>query len=95
MLPTGKKDNATALQIIMYTIWMMLISVFPATGLTGNLYLSIPAAVLVFLSGLGMLFFAIKLYQNKDDKTARKLMLASVIYITAIQLIYVADKFLR
>ncbi len=27
MLPTGKKDRGTAIQIIMYTIWMMVISV--------------------------------------------------------------------
>jgi len=33
MLPTGKKDKGTALQIIMYTIWMMLISVIPAFGI--------------------------------------------------------------
>lgn len=94
MLPTGKKDKATALQIIMYTIWMIVISIFPATGITGNLKLSIAAAILVGLSGLIMLAYAFKLYNKRDNKTARQLMLASVIYISFIQVVYVIDKFL-
>ncbi len=94
MLPTRKKDRATAVQIIMYTIWMLIISVFPLTGLTGKLQLSPVAAVLIFLMGLGMLFFALKLYRKRDDKAARSLMLASVSYITLMQIVYVADKFL-
>ena len=94
MLPTGKKDTATAVQIIMYTIWMLIVSVFPVTGITGTLHLSPVAAVIILLAGLGMLFFAVKLYRKRDNKTARSLMLASVSYITLIQIVYVADKFL-
>lgn len=94
MLPTGKKDKATAIQIIMYTIWMIVISVFPVTGLTGSLQLSIPGAVIIFLMGVGMLLFAFKLYKRKDNKSARQLMLASVSYITLMQIVYVADKFI-
>ena len=61
MLPTGKKDKSTVLQIIMYTIWMIVISVIPVFGITGALKLSIPAAVLIFLMGMVMLIFAFKL----------------------------------
>ncbi len=95
MLPTGKKDTGTALQIIAYTLWMIVISVIPAFGITGKLYLSLPAAVLVLLSGLAMLFFSIKLYEHRDRAAARRLMLASVTYISLIQMIYVIDKFIR
>ncbi len=95
MLPTGKKDRTTALQIIMYTIWMLLISVVPVFGITGSLQLSIPAAVIVFLMGMVMLVFAFRLYEKKDNASARKLMLASVSYITLMQLVYVADKMIR
>src|SRR5690606_22787508 len=35
MLPTGKKDRGTALQTILYTFWMSVISVVPAFGITG------------------------------------------------------------
>ncbi|WP_298794120.1 heme o synthase [uncultured Allomuricauda sp.] len=93
MLPTGKKDAGTALQIILYTIWMIVISIMPAFGFTGRLHLSIPAAVIVLLSGLVMLIFAFKLYENRDNASARRLMLASVTYISLIQIVYVIDKF--
>ena len=94
MLPTGKKDRGTALQIVMYTIWMIVISVIPAFGITGALTLSIPAAIIVFLMGMVMLVFALRLYEKRDNPAARKLMLASVSYITLMQLVYVIDKFL-
>ncbi|HMB64974.1 MAG TPA: heme o synthase [Eudoraea sp.] len=94
MLPTGKKDKGTALLIIMYTIWMIIISVIPVFGITGNLHLSIPAAVVIFMMGAMMLFFAVRLFEKRDNATAKKLMLASVSYITLMQMVYVADKFL-
>ncbi len=94
MLPTGKRNKGTALQIIMYSIWMIIISVFPVTGLTGSLQLSVVSAVIVFLLGIGMLSFAFRLYRIKDKKSARQLMLASVSYITLMQIVYVIDKFL-
>lgn len=95
MLPTGKKDASTALQIIMYTIWMMLISVIPAFGITGTLQLSVPSAVIIFIMGGAMLFFALRLYTKRDNNSAKRLMLASVSYITLMQIVYVIDKFIR
>lgn len=100
MLPTGKKDQATALQIILYTLWLIVASVLPAIfpyiGVVGSrLYLSPIAAVIVFLLGIWMLIYAFKLYKNRDSKSARSLMLVSVSYITLLQLVYIADKFLR
>ena len=94
MLPTGKKDKGTAMQIILYTIWMIVISIMPVFGITGRLSLSITAAVIVFLAGLVMLFFALKLYEKRENVTARRLMLASVTYISLIQVVYVVDKFI-
>jgi protoheme IX farnesyltransferase len=94
MLPTGKKDRGTALQIIMYTIWMMVISVIPVFGITGRLQLSVAAAIIIFLMGSVMLFFAFRLYEKRDNASARKLMLASVTYITLMQIVYVVDKLL-
>jgi protoheme IX farnesyltransferase len=40
-----------------------------------------------------MMYHAIQLYKNMDAKTAKKLMLVSVTYITLLQIIYVIDKF--
>lgn len=95
MLPTGKKDNGTALQIMLYTIWLIIASLLSALGHTGQLYITPVAAIVVFLLGLWMLFYAVKLYKLKTAKAARTLMLVSVSYITLLQLIYIFDKFLR
>ena len=94
MLPTGKKDKGTALQTILYTIWMIVISVVPAFGITGELQLSVVAALLVLIAGLVMLWYALALYVRMDNPTARRLMLASVTYISLIQIIYVIDKYI-
>jgi protoheme IX farnesyltransferase len=95
MLPTGKKDKGTSLQIILYSVWLIIASLLPALGRTGQLYLSPIAAVLVLLLGLWVLFYAVRLYQIKTAKAARTLMLVSVSYITLLQLVYIVDKFLR
>jgi len=44
--------------------------------------------------GAVMLVFAIKLYEKRDNPSAKKLMLASVSYITLMQIVYVIDKFI-
>ena len=95
MLPTGKKDKATAVQIIIYTSWTILVSIIPVFGFTGKLFLTPLAGIIVFLLGLGMLYFAILLFRQMTAKAAKKLMLASVSYITLIQIVYVLDKFIR
>jgi protoheme IX farnesyltransferase len=94
MLPTGKKDKGTAVQILMYVIWTMIVSLIPAFGITGNLRLSITGAILIFIIGLGFLFFAVRLFHKRDDVSAKWLILASVAYISLLQIIYVLDKWL-
>lgn len=95
MLPTGKQDKGTAVQTIMYTVWTILISIVPVLGITGELKLSIVAAIIVFAFGLFMLFYAIQLFKKMTEQAAKQLMLASVLYITLIQIVYVVDKFIR
>ena len=95
MLPTGKRDKATALQAVLYTLWTVLISLIPVFGVTGRLYLSPIAGVLVGLIGIGLLVYAIRLYIKMDAKSAKQLMLCSVSYITLLQVIYVVDKLIR
>ena len=95
MLPTGKKDKGTALQIILYTVWLILASLLPVLGYTGRFYMTPIAAIVVFLLGLWMLFYAVRLYKLRTAKAARTLMLVSVSYITLLQLVYIFDKFLR
>jgi protoheme IX farnesyltransferase len=95
MLPTGKKDKGTALQVILYTVWLIVASLLPSLGYTGKLFISPIAAILVFLLGLWMLYYSVQLYKARTPKAARTLMLVSVSYITLLQLVYIIDKFLR
>lgn len=94
MLPTGKRDKKTALQIILYTIWTILASLIPVLGFTGKFQISIVTAIIIFLLGLWMLFYSFRLYDKMDAVAARKLMLVSVTYITLLQIIYIIDKFI-
>ena len=95
MLPTGKRDKGTALQIILYTVWLILASLLPVLGRTGDFRITPITAVVVLVLGLWMLFYAVRLYKLRTAKAARTLMLVSVLYITLLQLVYIFDKFLR
>lgn len=95
MLPTGKQDKGTAVQTILYTVWTIIVSIIPVFGFTGRLHLTIAGAIMVFLVGLIMLYYAVQLFKKMTVIAARQLMLASVIYITLVQIIYVLDKFIR
>ena len=92
MLPTGKKDKKTAIQIILYIIWMIIISIFPYSGLTGALSLSIYGAIIVLVLGVLMLMFAVNLYNRMNTESARRLFLFTIFYLTSIQLVYIFDK---
>lgn len=94
MLPTGQRDKKTAIQIILYVIWMIIISVFPYSGLTGSLTLSLYGLIIVLFVGIIMLFFAINLYNRMDINSAKNLFLYTIFYLTSIQLVYIIDKFL-
>jgi protoheme IX farnesyltransferase len=94
MLPTGKPDKATAFQIVFYTLWTLIISLIPYTQYSGTLSLSVVAVVFLTLIGLYFLYFALKLMQEKTKEAAKKLMYASIVYISLLQMIYVLDKWI-
>ena len=88
MLPTKKRDKSTALQIVLYSLWTIIISVFPVTGLTGDLRLTVGSAVVVVLLGLVMLFYSVNLYNKMDVAAAKKLFTVSILYLTLLQITY-------
>ena len=92
MLPTKKRDKSTALQIVLYSLWTIIISVFPVTGLTGDLRLSVWSAVIVLILGLVMLFYSINLYNRMNVAAAKKLFTVSILYLTLLQITYLIDK---
>lgn len=94
MLPTGKKDSKTAIQIILYTFWLIIASLVPVVGFTGDFSISWIGAVVVLVLGGWMMYHAVLLYKRRDTATAKRLMLVSVGYITLLQVVYVVDKFI-
>ena len=94
MLPSGKRDNATAFQIVFYTIWMIIVSTLPYFSFTGKLSIGIYSLIFILVSGSLMLYQALKLMRYKDKQNAIRLMYASIFYLSFIQIIFVIDKFL-
>jgi len=95
LMPTGEKNKKASKLVIIYTLFMLVVSVVPAFGITGTLFLHPVSAVLIFALGLYMLYYGVRLHREQTDLMARKLMLSSVLYITLIQVIFVIDKFLH
>lgn len=95
MLPSGKRDRMSAIQVVLYAIWTVMVSIIPVFGVTGRLYLTPYAGAIILLLGIGMLYYAVRLYKDRTSQAAKKLMFASVSYITLLQIVYVLDKFIR
>jgi protoheme IX farnesyltransferase len=95
MLPTGKRDRTTAVQVVFYSVCTVLSSLIPAFGVTGAFYITPISAVIIGGLGIWFVYYGLRLYKQKTDTSAKQLMLVSVSYITLLQIIYVADKFIR
>ncbi|WP_298363874.1 heme o synthase [uncultured Lutibacter sp.] len=95
LMPMGQKNKKAVIQIIIYTICLIIVSIIPVLKITGSFYIYPITAIILVALGSTMLYYAIKLYKHQTNKEARQLMLSSVLYITLIQVIYVADKFLH
>ena len=94
MLPTGKRDNSTAFQIVFYTIWMILVSTLPYFSFTGTFSIGVTSLILILVAGIFMLIQALRLMKYKDNQNAIRLMYTSIFYLTFIQIIFVLDKLL-
>ena len=91
----GVKNRKAVVQIILYTVCLIIVSVIPVLKKTGSFYIHPITAIILIGFGYMMLHYAFKLYKHQTDKEARQLMLSSVLYITIIQIVYVVDKFLH
>ncbi len=91
MLP-GEKDKSTAWKNVVYTFFLIPLSILPVFGITGSLQLSVIAAIFVAIASVWFFSKAITLFKELTDDSAKKLMFASFIYLPIIQLIYILDK---
>ncbi|HSE37131.1 MAG TPA: heme o synthase [Blastocatellia bacterium] len=89
MLPVVEPDGrVTGQQIIAYTVMLVPVSLLPAvTGVAGSIYL-VGAAVL----GIGFLYFSARAALVRTTWQARRLLLASVIYLPILFGLMVLDR---
>jgi protoheme IX farnesyltransferase len=91
MLPVTHGPEFTRLQILLYTILLMCVTLLPyLTGMSGFIYL----AAAVFL-GLGFIYYAVLMMHKKDNKTAMKTFIYSIIYITGLFAALLIDHYLK
>ena len=80
MLPVTHGVEFTRLQILLWTILLLITTLLPyLTGMSGLIYLA--SAVVL---GLGFIYFAVQMMRKKDNKTAMKTFAYSILYITVI-----------
>jgi protoheme IX farnesyltransferase len=82
MLPSGERDKSSAFQVLVYTLFLLPISLFPVFfRMSGTV-----SAVIILLSGIFFLYQAYRLYQECSVKAARQLMFGSFLYLPLVQL---------
>ena len=94
MLFGGKKSTYPALISVTTSIVMMIISIIPFFWKQIDLQLSFEAFVIILIIGLWFTYKSVVLFKKLDDESARKLMLASFLYLPIMQVIYIIDKYI-
>ena len=80
MLPVTHGVEFTRLQILLYTILLLISTLLPyLTGMSGLIYLL--SAVLL---GLGFIYYAVQMMRKKDNKTAMRTFGYSIVYLMLI-----------
>ena len=97
LLPSGKKDNKSAFQIVFYTFCLIPLSLSPL--LLPYIYpdsllrLSLIGGCVVFLMSAWYFKKTLSFFKIRSDIEAKKIMIFSVIYLPTIQAIYIIDKY--
>ena len=77
MLPVTHGPDFTRLQILLYTVLLLIVTLLPyLTGMSGLIYLTV-----ALLLGLGFIYYAIRMMMTKENKTAMKTFGYSIIYL--------------
>jgi protoheme IX farnesyltransferase len=89
MLPVTHGNEFTRLQILLYTLLLLIATLLPyLTGMTGLIYLA--AALLL---GLTFIYLAILMMRRKDNKTAMQTFGYSIVYITVLFAVLLLDHY--
>ncbi|MCF7988178.1 MAG: heme o synthase [Methylovulum sp.] len=89
MLPVTHGIEFTRLQILLYTVLLLIVSLLPyLTGMSGVIYL---AAALPL--GLVFIYLAVLMMRTKSNKTAMQTFAYSIIYITVLFAVLLVDHY--
>ena len=89
MLPVTHGREFTQLQILLYTILLVAVTIMPfATHMSGWLYL-IGAVIL----DVGFLYYAVRLYRHYSDELARKTFRYSINYLAVLFALLLVDHY--
>jgi protoheme IX farnesyltransferase len=89
MLPSlGGRDKSSAFQVLVYTLFLLPISLFPVLfGMSG-----IVSAIIILICGIFFAYQAYILFKECTVEAARKLMFGSFIYLPVVQLAVMIGK---
>jgi len=89
MLPVTHGKDFTRLQILLYTVLLLVVTLLPyGYGMSGGLYLG-GAMVL----GLGFLYYAVRLYRDDDDRMPMRTFGFSITYLMALFALLLVDHY--
>jgi len=90
MLPVTHGSSFTRLQILLYTILLLLVTLLPyLTGMSGLFYLAIAIPL-----GLGFIYYALQMIRTKTDKVAMQTFGFSIIYLMVMFAALLIDHYL-
>lgn len=89
LLPSGGgRDINTAIQIMIYTMFLIPLALLPAKfGMTG-----IDSAIVATLAGVVFFGMTLSLMKTGSQKSAKLIMFASFLYLPIVQIAYLMDK---
>ena len=89
MLPSlGGRDKSSAFQILVYTLFLLPISLLPVLFQMSGMV----SAIIITLSGTYFIYQAFVLYRECTVEAARKLMFGSFLYLPVVQLAVMIGK---
>ena len=89
MLPVTHGKDYTRLQILLYTVLLLVVTLLPyGFGMSGGLYLG-GAMVL----GLGFLYYAVRLYRDDDERMPMRTFGFSIVYLMSLFAFLLVDHY--
>ncbi|MEQ1622120.1 MAG: heme o synthase [Methylococcales bacterium] len=91
MLSVTHGPDFTRLQILLYTVLLLIVTLLPyLTGMSGLIYLGVVVPL-----GLGFIYQALLMRRHKDNKTAMRTFWYSIIYLTLLFAALLTDHYFK